>query len=106
MVSRVTLNGMNQDREEGIRSFVVRLRGQANICHFAVNCGHDPTEAVDYTDHMVGDNVIRGIADAKIQQDILGHENQDMELEALLKVIEAKEATAPSFRLSSLRQLK
>ena len=53
MVSRMTLLTMKQDREEGVRSFAARLRGQAKICKFSKNCSHNPFEALNYTDDMV-----------------------------------------------------
>ena len=41
---------------------------------------------------MVRDTLIRGLEDPEIRQDIPGHENQDLTLEAVLKLIEAKES--------------
>lgn len=38
MVARVTLHNMLQDRDELIRAFGARLRGQVGICKFKVNC--------------------------------------------------------------------
>ena len=35
MVSRMTLFTMTQVKEEGVRSFAARLRGQANVCKFS-----------------------------------------------------------------------
>ena len=92
MVSRMTLLTMTQDREEGVRSFAVRLRGQAKICKFSKNCSHNPFEAVNHTDDMVCDALIRELCDSDIQQDVLGHNDQDMTLEDTIKFIEAKEA--------------
>ena len=92
MVSRMTLLTMTQDREEGVRSFAARLRGQAKICKFSKKCSHSPFEAVKYTDDMVRDALIRGLGDSDIQQDVLGHNDQDMTLEDSIKFIEAKEA--------------
>ena len=76
MVSRMTLLTITQDREEGVRSFAARLRGQAKICKFTKNCSHNPFEAVNYTDDMVRDALIRGLGDSDIQQDVLGHNDQ------------------------------
>ena len=92
MVSRMTLMTMTQDREEGIRNFAARLRGQAKICKFYKNCSHDPAQAVNYTDDMVWHALIKGLGDSDIQQDVLGHNDQDMNLEDTIKFIEAKEA--------------
>ena len=38
MVARVALHNMRQDREETVRSFGARLRGQAAICKFVMKC--------------------------------------------------------------------
>ena len=90
MVARVTLLNMRQDREETIRSYSARLRGQAGICKYTVNCS-GCNNTVDYTEEMVKDAVTRGISDQDIQLDLLGERNQDMTLEEVLKFIEAKE---------------
>ena len=67
VVSRMTLMTMTQDREEGVRSFAARLRGQAKICKFSKSCSHNPSEAVNYTDVMFRDALIRGFGDSDIQ---------------------------------------
>ena len=82
MVSRITLPTVTQNREEAVRSFAARLRGQIKICKFSKNCPHNPFEAVNYTDYMVRDALIRGLGNSDIEQDVvLGHNNQDMTLE-------------------------
>ncbi|CAB4041678.1 Hypothetical predicted protein, partial [Paramuricea clavata] len=91
MVARVELHNMQQDRDEPIRHFEARLRGQANICKFTIPC---PTCNVDlnYTEQILRDIVTRGLADHEIQLDLLGDKNQDMSLEEVIQFIEAKEA--------------
>ena len=91
MVSRVLLQSMHQDRDEGVRNFAARLNGQADICKYVVHCDDCGTE-VNFTEQMVRDTLIRGLEDPEIRQDILGHENQDMALESVLKLVEAKES--------------
>ena len=91
MVARVTLNNMHQDRDETIRSFGARLRGQAGVCKYAIECPeceHD----VDYTEPILRDVLSRGIEDSDIQLELLGHINQDMTLEEVFRFVEAKEA--------------
>ena len=92
MVIRMTLLTMTLDREEGVRNFAACLPGRAKICKFSKNSSHNPFEPVDYTDDMVRDALIRGLGDSDIQQDVLGHNDQDMTLEDTIKFIEAKEA--------------
>ena len=91
MVARVHLHNMRQDREEGVRGFGARLRGQAGICKFIIKC---PGCAIDvnYTDTILRDFLTRGIADSDIQLDLLGNKNQDMTLEEVFKFVEAKES--------------
>ena len=86
MVSRLALHGMTQDREEGVRNFAARLRGQANECKFVVRCPCANPRDVDFTDQMIRDVLIRGLNDHDIQHEILGHEDQDMTLQACTKI--------------------
>ncbi|XP_062586740.1 uncharacterized protein LOC134248350 [Saccostrea cucullata] len=91
MVARVTLHNMRQDRDEPVRNFSAKLRGQAGVCKFVItcpNCNHE----VNYTDTIVRDVLARGIADPDIQLDLLGDKNQNMTLEEVTQFMEAKEA--------------
>ena len=90
MVSRFLLQAMHQDRDEGVRNFAARLNGQADICKYIAKCACG--EEVNFTDQMVRDTLIRGLEDPEIRQDLLGQENQDMTLEEVLKLVEAKES--------------
>jgi len=92
MVARVSLHEMRQDHDEPIRSFGARIRGQATVCKLLLNCSAYNTE-VNYTDQILRDVLIRGIADHDIQLDILGDSNQDMSLEDTFRLIEAKESS-------------
>ena len=90
MVARVQLQQMRQDRDEPVRAFAARLRGQAGVCNFSVKCSCQLP--VDYSDIMVRDVLIRGINDEDIRLDILGEARQDMSLEEALHYVEAKES--------------
>ena len=91
MVARVALHNMTQDREEPIRSFCARVKGQAGVCKYNIKCPTCNT-TVDYTKCIVRDVLSRGIADSEIQLELLGHTEQDMTLEQVLSFIESKEA--------------
>ncbi len=91
MVARVALHNMRPERDEPIRAFGARLRGQASICKFTQQCP-DCERAVNYTEAMIKDVLCRGLEDSGIQMDLLGEKNQDMTLEQTLRFIEAKEA--------------
>ena len=91
MVLRVELSNMKQDRDEPIHNFVVRLRGHATQCKFLIQCSSCQSE-ISYMDQLIKDSIIRGIYDQDIQLEILGHQNQELSLESLIKFIEAKES--------------
>ena len=93
MVARVQLQQMRQDRDETVRAFAARLRGQAGVCNFSVKCASDTCQAItNYSDIMVRDVLIRGLNDEEIRLDILGESGQDLSLEDALRFIEAKES--------------
>ena len=93
MVSRLNLHNIHQEPGEHISNFVARLKGQAELCRFEIACtAADCEEKVRYTDAMVRDTLIRNLYDQDIQREVLGLEDQDMSLDALVKLIEAKEA--------------
>ena len=71
MVARVALHNMRQDRDETVRSFGARLRGQASVCKFLIKCPGCDIE-VNYTDAILRDVVTKGISDPEIQLDLLG----------------------------------
>ena len=91
MVARVTLHNMRQDRDEAVRSFGARLRGQAGICKFTVNCPTCNLD-VDYTEPILRDVLTRGIEDNEIQLELLGNTQQDMTLEQVFQFVETKES--------------
>jgi hypothetical protein len=91
MVARVTLHNMRQDRDEPIRAYGARLKGQASICKYVQECAGCGAN-VDYTEAILRDVLCRGLEDTEIQMDLLGDKNQDMTLEQALKFVEAKEA--------------
>ncbi|XP_053372940.1 uncharacterized protein LOC128546448 [Mercenaria mercenaria] len=91
MVARVNLHNMKQDRDETVRSFGARIRGQAGVCKFNIKCANCARD-VNYTDAILRDVLTKGLADPEIQLDLLGDSNQDMSLEDVFKFVEAKEA--------------
>ncbi len=69
-VARDRLHSMSQDREENVRAFGARLRGQAATCQYSKQCTCGVI--VDYTEENVADALITGLADQEIKQGILG----------------------------------
>ena len=91
MVARVQLQDMSQDEEEPIRTFAARLKGQADVCKFAMDCPSCSTQ-VNYTNQVVKDVLIKGISDPEIQLAILSVKDQEMSLENTIQYIEGKES--------------
>ena len=83
---------MRQDRDEPIRTFCARLRGQAGVCRFIKKCACPEPRDVDFSDEMIRDCLIRNIVDEDIKLDVLGQVNQEISLDAALQLIEAKES--------------
>jgi hypothetical protein len=91
MVAHVTLHNIRQDRDKSVRNFGARLRGQADICKFVIDCPNCSAQ-INYTDVIMRDVVTRGVVDPDIQLDLLGDKNQNMTLEEVFQFVEAKEA--------------
>jgi hypothetical protein len=91
MVARVQLHNMHQDRDEAIRSFCARARGQASVCKFTIPCPNCAT-SVNYTDNILCDVLTRGLADGEIQLDLLADKKQDKTLEEVIQFVERKES--------------
>ena len=91
MIARATLHNMRQQQNETIRSFSARIRGQANTCNFVHQCT-SCSGNVCYSEAILQDVLIKGIADQEIQQNILSDPNQDRSYEDILALVEAKES--------------
>lgn len=89
-VSRAELVQMHQERDESFRSFAARVRGKAEICNYIVKCSC--LKDVDFTDSIIRDVLIAGIADMDIRREILG---TDVILERsvndVISLVESKE---------------
>ena len=92
LVARVEIHRLQQDRDEPVRAFAARLRGQASICNFSIKCPCSPPVKVDYSDTMVRDALVRGLYDEEIRLDLLSKADEDITLEDALKFVEAKES--------------
>ena len=91
MVARVALHNMHQDRDETVRCFSARIRGQAGVCKFFLPCP-DCSQTAYYTEEVLRDVVNRGPGDPEIQLDLLGDKNHDMTFEEVLRFTDTKEA--------------
>ena len=81
---------MHQLRDEPFRTFAARVRGKAVTCAFTIDCTCGLK--INYTDHMIWDTLLNGIADDEIRRKILG--SADMLTRAvneIVALVEAKE---------------
>ena len=91
MVARVTLHEMHQDEGEPIRAFAARVKGQADICNFLMDCP-SCSSTINYSSKVLRDIVVKGILDPEIQLDLMSEADQEMNLDEVLKYVEAKES--------------
>ena len=94
LVNIVDFLGMGQDKDEPGGSFSARLKGQAAICDFTIKCSLDSCQnETSYKEKMVAHQLVRGLEDSAIQEQVLSHaaSNPDLDLAAIQKFIEAKE---------------
>ena len=68
-VRRSELMQMRQLQDETFRPFAARVRRKADTCTFSANCSFGE---VNYTDHMIRDTLLNGIADTEIRREMLG----------------------------------
>ena len=90
LVNRLKLNLLVQGRDESITSFEKGTKPLARTGRFTEKCkgcGGD----VDYTDQIVLDNLIRGLADKDNKKKVLAMPEENCKLESVLKFVQAEE---------------
>ena len=93
MVARYSLHDMRQGREEQIRSFYARIKGQADTCDYRIKCTKaECNETVDFAGEVLRDVLAPGIVDDEIQLDLISDQNQKMTIEEMMKFVEARES--------------
>ena len=114
-VHLMTLYRMVQESDEGIRAFVARVTGTADMCAMTVKCPSDGCNTdVPYRDEVVQQVIIHGMANMDVKQRVLSRSGSG-ELDTLAKLVDyisAEEAaltetvslSAPSHSLSYVRQ--
>ena len=102
-VNRVKLSTLKQDKGEPVRKFAGRVRSLAVVNGYSVKCiNAECGQDVFYTEAVIADQLIAGLADTEIQRDVLSHTEADSwDLEKLLKYVEGKESGLASQGLMS-----
>ena len=71
LVSVIELLRLRQGQEQPVQTFLADVRSTARHCNFKVSCLCTPSTDVYYTDHMVLHQLLVGLADSEIQEDLL-----------------------------------
>ena len=90
LVNRIKLAGMIQGGDETITSYETRLKPIARTGKFKEKCSNC-SQDVDFTEQMVLDHLIRGLADETIQTKVLAMNDEDITLSKVVKFIESEE---------------
>ena len=100
-VNRVKLGTLKQDKGEPIRKFAGRVKSLAAVSEYLVKCKGCKKD-VSYSEEVIMDQVIRGLAMSDIQKDVLSHMDADtLTLDKLLTFVEGKESGQASQGLLS-----
>merc|ERR1712082_140601 len=97
LVNVMTMQGMSQDREEGVHAFLARLNGQADLCDLAVVCPQPGCQKeVSFKDKFKMLQFVWGLYSKDIQEKVLAAgaalgEGQEMSLHDVLKMVEEME---------------
>ena len=92
-VRRSELLSMKQDHGENARSFFARIYAKATTCAYSISCTSGTcTEVVDFTEVIVKDVLVTGLADGDIKKEVLGWAELDMRnVRDTVAFLEAKE---------------
>ena len=107
-VQRSELRKMTQGSDEQVRTFVARVQGKARTCNFVTDgecdCGKSVT--VNYTQEVVKDVVMAGIADAEVQTSVLEIDGiEDQSLNEIVSTIERKVRARKAYRPTTISTL-
>ncbi len=92
LIHRIKMSKLVQTPGMGIRNFLAQLKGQAKLCQYKVKCSAEACDTdVDFSEEMIKDHLIRGIADNEILADLLGDSKTDRTLSEVVDFIATKE---------------
>ena len=103
-VRRAELLGTKQDHGESIRGYYAKLKGKAATCAYVMDCSKENCQQKnDFTDILVKDVLVTGLADDEVKKEILGWSELDQKsLEETVTYIEAKEMARDALQMSSV----
>ena len=90
LVHRIRMGRAFQQPGVSIENFFAHLKGLARQCGYTVLCGSCNTPT-DYSEEVISDQLVRGIADPDILDSLIGDEKTDRTLPEIVKFIARKE---------------
>ena len=81
---------MGQYNEEPVKHFISRLRGQSQVCNFTLPIGQS-----DYSEKMILHQLICGLSDPAIQEEVLSFaatQAEEVSLDKIKMFVEGKES--------------
>ena len=91
-VHRKEFYSIMQSQGEPVNLFVAKLRSKAEHCNFKVTCvGSECNEINSYAEAMVSDQMVAGLYDKDIQQDVLAKGKELRSFQDRYNLIEAQE---------------
>ena len=93
LTHRIKMGRATQQPGASIRTFHAHLKGLAAPCEYQTShtCGCGKTNDIDYSDNVIQDQLVRGIADQEILADLLGDEKSDRTTKEIVEFIARKE---------------
>ena len=100
-VLRAELMCLKQERDEPFRAFAARVRGKAETCAYTIMCTCGVTNS--YTDDIIKDVLMAGIADSDIRNETLGSDQLvGKSVNDVVAIVERREMARNSYPVPSL----
>ena len=93
LAHRIKMGKAIQTPGVSIRTFHAQLKGLATACDYTITskCQCDRDNNIDYADHVIQDQLVRGIADHEILADLLGDEKTNRSTTEIVEYIARRE---------------
>ena len=93
LAHRIKMGRALQSPGSSVRTYHAHLKGSAAHCRYQIThhctCGRD--SMVDYSDEVIQDQLVKGLADQEILADLLGDEKADRTTDQIVEFIARKE---------------
>ena len=92
LVQRMKIANLRQTSGVGVENFIAELCEQSKLCKYSIKCTAPGCDTdVDYSDDMIKDYLVRGIADPEILSDLLEDPQSNSTLAQVVDFIAVKE---------------